>query len=229
MAKRTAAGPSNSAGEDHSGLDYTSTDHICDYLQGIGQQSRDVSEKIDTHLLAYASGAIGISIAFLDQVVGDGSPKFPLLLSVSWGLLAVSIGAVLASLLSAYFYSVRLTKVLREELRKPQDQRTRTDELAAHGFTFAGYTTAFGAVCFVVGIVFLLLFTFFNLERSNDRQEDTATSSATSQNPAGRLKDSPPVGGTEAARPPQHGAANSASEEGEVAPPESARAPAEER
>jgi hypothetical protein len=113
-------------------------------------------EDYDKTVVSLSGGALGVSFAFLDNIVKGRPLTNPNLLFVAWACWSISLLVVLAS----FFFSIRA-------LRKAQKQaRTGAIFLRTPGGWAAKLTeiaNVTGAVLFVVGLLFIGVFVWRNL------------------------------------------------------------------
>lgn len=79
-----------------------------DRLLDAEQRSQGEFDKL---LASLSGGALGVSFAFMDKFVKDGSPVHPWLLKLSWGLWVLSLLTVLVS-------HIMSASALREAVRQ---------------------------------------------------------------------------------------------------------------
>lgn len=125
-----------------------------------GQKSQD---SYDKSIVSLSGGALGISLVFYKEIIGEGDPLSPGLLLWSWGIWAASIATVVTS----YYLS-------RMALRKAIDQTDKEDFSEGVGgwaARYTGYANALSGFLFVVGIGLFIAFASENIgsESMNDR------------------------------------------------------------
>ena len=116
-----------------------------------------------------SGGALGISLVFYKEIVGENFPLSPHLLLWSWGIWAGSIATVVAS----YYLS-------RMALRKAIDQTDRKDFSEGVGgwpAKVTGYANALSGILFVIGIGCFIAFTSENIRsttmKDNNGRDDS--------------------------------------------------------
>jgi len=139
-----------------------------DHLVLAGQKAQ---EDYDKAVLALAGGGLGISIAFIEKVIGPGSLVHPSLLELAWLSWAGSITMVLFS----YFIS-------RLALRRAIDQVDRGEiHTTRPGSWLAIVTEAanvMSGLLFVVGVFLISYFALLNLEAKNARKAEPTSLTA---------------------------------------------------
>lgn len=127
------------------------------------QKSQDDYDKT---IVTLSGGALGISVVFIKDIIGSTDPISVWAVITAWSLWAASITSVVIS----YYLS-------REALRATILQTDKNDFSGGVGGCAAKATQIFNAISgilFVVGIVFLIIFTANNLgtkDMSDDKKE----------------------------------------------------------
>jgi hypothetical protein len=127
------------------------------------QKSQDDYDKT---IVTLSGGALGISVVFIKDIIGNSDPVSVWAVITAWSLWAASITSVVIS----YYLS-------REALRTTILQTDNNDFSGGVGGCSAKATQVFNAISgilFVVGIVFLIIFTANNLgtkDMSDDKKE----------------------------------------------------------
>ncbi len=113
-------------------------------------------EDFDKTVLSLSGGALGISFAFIKDIVGDDPLIFTGYLIAAWIAWALSVTCVLSS----YFFS---QQALRKTI-KQLDEGSIYSETA--GGTFSKITAALnatGGLLFLTGVILIVIFAFYNL------------------------------------------------------------------
>ena len=141
-------------------------------LTNIEQKSQ---EDYDKAILTLSGGALGVTFAFVKNIVGDSPVQFPWLLYSAWIAWTVSL---LATLFSFYFS--------RKALRKAIGQ---LDENKIHSESPGGYldkTTSFlnssSGLLFIAGVILAIIFVTFNFGDSHDKRTKKSSKQASTQN-----------------------------------------------
>ncbi len=128
-----------------------------EYRALIVAAEQKAQDDFDKSLLTVASGALGVSFAFVKDIVGDKPLVYPNLLTGAWILWGLSIGCVLFS----YYVSRRALRKALEQL----DQNTIWNASPGGWYSYlTEYLNAFGGIAFLTGIVMMSLFAVWNLE-----------------------------------------------------------------
>ncbi|MDQ8037034.1 MAG: hypothetical protein REI12_06395 [Pedobacter sp.] len=116
------------------------------------QKSQDDYDKT---IVSLSGGALGITLLFIENVIGDSAPQETWALISAWSFWAASLAAVVIS----YFFS-------RLALRKAIDQCDSNNYSEGVGGWATKTTNALNAVSglfFVTGIIFVIIFCSHNL------------------------------------------------------------------
>lgn len=142
-----------------------------DYRQHLVLAEQKAQDDYDKSVLALSGGELGISLAFIEKVVGLGPLLRAGLLTAAWLCWAVSIASVLIS----YFLS-------RQALRCAVDQVDgKRPEIRRIGGRMALATELANVVsgaCFVAGAVLISFFAVANLEAKNAQVTRNAVAKA---------------------------------------------------
>ena len=125
------------------------------YRQSLVAAGQAMQNEYDKAVMALSGGALGISFAFLKDIVGTkGLAHFCALLG-AWVLWGLSISFILAS----FFTS---TKALRRAV-DDTDMHTIYITLAESGWaTATKILNALGGICFFLGLLALVVFVAYN-------------------------------------------------------------------
>lgn len=127
-----------------------------EYRNNLIQAEQNSQDAYDKSIVSLSGGALGISLVFYKEIIGENTPINHALLVWSWGVWAASIAAVVVS-----YYLSRLA------LRKAIDQTDKDDFSAGVGgwaAKWTSYTNALSGILFVIGIGLFITFSSFNIE-----------------------------------------------------------------
>jgi hypothetical protein len=128
------------------------------------------SENFDKSVLTYASWALGISIAFLKDFIPIDIASVPCFLYLSWICFFVSIGLTTASFLLAYkSLEIALVNAYKYYIESNDDYLNKNNFSAE----IVKWSNTFSGICFVLGLVFTLLFVSLNLEKAAMQKKAT--------------------------------------------------------
>lgn len=144
--------------------------NLREYRQHLVLAEQKAQEDYDKAVLALAGGGLGVSIAFIEKVVGSGPLEKAAFLTGSWLCWAASIACVLCS----YFLS---RHALRCAIAQVDDevQIRRLGGRMAVATEVANFLSGF---LFLVGAVLISLFAVANLEAKNVQSTKVAQPAA---------------------------------------------------
>ena len=131
-----------------------------EYRQHLILAEQKAQEDYDKAVLALAGGGLGVSLAFVEKVVGTGTLEKSWLLAGSWLCWAVSIACVLCS----YFLSRHALRCAIAQVDGVQTQIRRLGGRMAVATEVANFMSG---LLFVVGVVLISVFAVANLEAKN--------------------------------------------------------------
>lgn len=130
------------------------------YRQHLILAEQKAQEDYDKAVLALSGGGLGVSLAFVEKVVGTGTLEESWLLAGSWLCWVISIACVLCS----YFLS---RHALRCAIAQVDDDQTQIRRLGGRMATATEIANFFSGLFFVVGVVLISIFAVTNLEAKN--------------------------------------------------------------
>jgi len=144
-----------------------SDETIAVYRQHLVAAEQKSQEEYDKAALTLSGGALGVSFAFVKDLVGPSGVVLPGMLVAAWMLWAASIVAVLAS-----YYVSRLA--LRKAIVDCDNDNIRKPTCTPGGY----YTTALrwlngaSGVLFLAGVVSISVFVFNNIPKERAHGEE---------------------------------------------------------
>lgn len=139
---------------------------LVEYRKHLVEVSVRSQESLDRGLLTLSGGALGVSIVFLKDIVGEQAAEVLWVLLLAWICWTATIVAVLAT----FWWARRASETAIARC----DDGTIWDHAHAPGGVFSSLTRKFNAVAgitFFVGIVAMLVFVGLNLSERNTRYE----------------------------------------------------------
>ena len=115
-----------------------------------------MQEDFDKTVLSLSGGALGISFAFITDVVGDGPLVQTSLLLAAWIVWGLSVVCVLAS-----FYVSHLA--LRTAIAQIDSERIRQERPGGRYDELTAALNAVGGLLFLAGVILVVLFVSRNL------------------------------------------------------------------
>ena len=124
------------------------------YRNHLTDQESKSYEDYDKALLVLSTGAMGVSIAFIKNIVGDGTISYPSLMIASWWVWAGSIFALLLS----FKMSQNAFRKASEEFDSDQPR----EQLGGHFDVWTDRLNYAGGICFCIGVVLMMIFVTLN-------------------------------------------------------------------
>ncbi len=126
------------------------------YRKQLTQIEQKIGDSFLKTLLTLSGGALGLSLAFIKDIVGENPMVNPKILIASWSLLTISLASILLSLylgISAYRHAINQT-----------DKGTIYKEFVGGWCAKAmPYSNFISISTFVFGVIFLFIFAFKNI------------------------------------------------------------------
>lgn len=132
---------------------------------GLNGSIRELAQTLDKSLLTLSAGAIGLSLAFLKDIVGAGPARAGAYLSVAWIALVVGIILVLVGMYLSQKGHERFVELLDSEAEKGGAHfwtRVRAEQDKSPYRSCVGILSALSLLSFVVGLSALLYFAYSN-------------------------------------------------------------------
>ena len=141
----------------------TEYDNYLDHRKTLVENQAQDARSLTKHVLSLSSGAVAVSIIFLQNLVPNAGPEFLELLLVSWVGLVVCIGTTLLNLMfadGAYEASIEEWDALQDRDQLAKQGSTDRAERLRKRVTKANWVSC---VAFIVGVFFLCAFAAVNL------------------------------------------------------------------
>ncbi len=143
--------------------DYLSEDAYHNTRQAYNDAELEVSGRYDTWILTLSGGALAISITFIEKIAKTPTADSLIWLKISWASLVVSLLFALVSLVTSQ-------SAIREN-RKELDNAYLENRSPRLSFPkwFTWITESlnwFSLLSFILGVVFLCVFSFSNIDHS---------------------------------------------------------------
>lgn len=128
---------------------------VPDYRKHLVDARQKAQEDYDKSVLSLSGGALGVSFAFVKDIIGDDQIVASFLLMLAWGLWGLSS---LFILISFYMSHLSLDRAI-QQIDKGQ-YPYRPGGVAVH---ITNFLNAAGGIMFFLGICSIAAFVFFNL------------------------------------------------------------------
>ncbi len=137
-----------------------------DHRSELNKGELEVSGRYDQWILTLSGGALGISIAFIEKVAPSPAAWTLAFIGIAWLVLISAIVCALVSLLTSQSAYRRERDILDDELGvKDPPEKKNAPAKATHALN------VWAMALFAVGVVFLCLFSVFNLPTSTKGKE----------------------------------------------------------
>jgi len=126
------------------------------YRNHLIEAAQKSQESFDKTVLSLSGGALGISFLFLKEVVGPNTVSGPLFLLVAWSAWGLSSLSILISHLTSHY-------ALNKAISDFDSDAIDPDKPGGHYSTMTSILNLLGAIFFIAGIAFIILFAHANL------------------------------------------------------------------
>jgi hypothetical protein len=148
--------PTATAGHSAASEAKVSDDPLSEYRKHCVSAEQKAQEDYDKAVLTLSGGALGISFAFLKDVVGPGPLSQVSLLLAAWLLWG---GSIVSTLTSFWFSQLALRTAIAQV-----DKNTIRDQFPGRAFSrITSGLNALGGLAFVAGVVLMVLFVMANI------------------------------------------------------------------
>lgn len=138
-------------------MDKTSEEQIReDYRKQLQDYIKETQANYDSTIIKLSTGALAISIAFVNQIVGNHPIDKSYLLIVSWTCWLLSLGSMLIS-----FYTSTLA--FSQIVKQVDDGRSLSEKPGGWLDGLTGWLNAVSAILFFSGTVIMVFFASINL------------------------------------------------------------------
>ncbi|HVG07062.1 MAG TPA: hypothetical protein VNM67_05110 [Thermoanaerobaculia bacterium] len=141
---------------------------ILEYRQHLILAEQKAQDDYDKGVLTLAGGGLGISLAFVEKVVGSGTLVYPNLLVGAWLCWTGSIASVLIS----YFLSRHALRCAIAQV----DGHVQVRRLGGSMAVATEVANSISGLLFVIGAVLISIFAVNNLETKNAKDTKTVES-----------------------------------------------------
>jgi hypothetical protein len=130
------------------------------YRDQLQQLAHDAQDNYDKTVVTLSGGALGVSFAFVKNVVGTHALSCPWWLLVAWLAWAISVGATLWSYYTSH-------AAMQMAVKRWDDGKRLRQELVGQPDRWTSLLNAAAGICFVFGVVAMAIFAVCTLEASN--------------------------------------------------------------
>ena len=131
-------------------------EHLREYRDLLIAVEQKAQEDYDKTILSLSGGALGVSFAFVKDIVGSQP------ISQSWTLLAswIAWGTSVACVLGSFYASQR---ALRRAIKQVDEDKIYNQSPGGFYSSLTASLNALGGILFLVGVVFIVIFVAHNL------------------------------------------------------------------
>jgi hypothetical protein len=132
-------------------------EQLKEYRSHLIAAEQKAQEDFDKTVLSLSGGALGISFAFVKDIVGPGPITNGRYLFAAWICWGVSVTLILTSYFTSHL-------ALRHAIKQVDTKEIYTKRPGGHFDLITASCNALGAILFFVGAVLMIVFVSFNLE-----------------------------------------------------------------
>lgn len=145
-----------------------------EYRRKVWEDSTSQSESFDRYLLTLSGGALGLSLTFLKDVIPLRSAVCVPLLIISWGWFILCILVTLVSFRISIRALEKMVPYLNEFYLEGNAEafNQHLESLWTKAVDWCAYA---GIICFVLGLVFTMMFVGVNLSGGSRMSQEDAT------------------------------------------------------
>ncbi|MFO0793178.1 MAG: hypothetical protein U0586_03900 [Candidatus Brocadiaceae bacterium] len=124
---------------------------------------RDTAQQFDKAILTLASGALGLSITFIKQIAPHPKSQSIYFLIAAWTFFSFSILSTLISFLTSQSACRRQREILDQDIseKEPENKNNAGDWTSRLNYLSIAF--------FILGIIFLIVFSVFNLPEGGEK------------------------------------------------------------
>lgn len=127
-----------------------------EYRKMLESYAFEAANAYDKAIMSLSGGALGVSFAFVKNIVTKPAPDTVIWLWYAW----ISLGVSLASIIVSMLFS---QKAIRTAITQVDDGTIYSVQPGGCSSYFTTFLTWLSGICFVVGVVFLAYFAKINL------------------------------------------------------------------
>ena len=147
---------------------------ILDYRNKLMDIEQRIAEQFDKTILTIASGALAISLAFIKNVIVNGSMQKGWLLVISWACLT----ACLIFILISFYFGLLAYRKAQEQV---DNQTIKNETPGGYYSNILKTCNMLGIILLCVGLITLLTFAYYNLSKEIINGKKTCTETCTKE------------------------------------------------
>ena len=126
-----------------------------EYRASLLAAEQKMQEEFDKTVLALSGGALGVTFAFIKDVIGQKPVTLPVLLFTAW----ISWGVSVSSILASFFFS---QQALRKAIKQVDEGKIYKEYPGGMYDRVTGVLNFLGLVLFLVGVILAVIFVWKN-------------------------------------------------------------------
>lgn len=136
---------------------------LLDYRNQIFDADQKQQESFDKTLITLSGGALGITFAFIKDIIGSNPIICPILISIAWILWGLSL---CSTLFSFYASHLSLTKLISEidDVLKSKQVNNLFENFSNNPYRkITKFLNISSAILFALGVILTAIFSFLNI------------------------------------------------------------------
>jgi len=122
-------------------------------------------ESFDKTVLALSGGALGVTFAFIKDIVGSGTIISPLLITLAWILWGLSVCFNLISFFSSHLSLISIIQDIDESIKKNTFENFLEKPNVKSRGIFTSILNILSGSFFVIGVILTAIFVFENFAK----------------------------------------------------------------
>jgi len=151
------------------------SENLNKYREGLIETQQKLNESYDKLLITLSGGSLALSITFLKDVIGLNDISHTYLLLIAWGLFVLSITSILGEILFGI-------KAYKKAIKQIDNDTIYEEKVGGKSSSLSSLLHYVAAISLVLGLIFISVFTFFNIGEKNVGRE--ASTEATTESTA---------------------------------------------
>jgi len=124
---------------------------------------REGSRLFDKAILTLTAGAFGLSLTFIRQIVPSIKPETMFILIFAWIGFCISLLSTLISFLTSQSACLRQIEILEAEYLDDLSNQDKKNNFENKASDRTGRLNVISISAFIIGVIFLVIFSIFNL------------------------------------------------------------------
>jgi hypothetical protein len=137
---------------------------ILEYRKEIATMEQKTQEEYDKTIITLSGGALGVSFAFLKDVLGAGTINLPSMLMASWICWGLSVTSVIISYYLSQLALRAIIKLVDQCLVSCNFDPLYNSKPGGEYSTATSILNIVGGILFFAGVISIAIFVYYNLE-----------------------------------------------------------------